>query len=102
IRLIGDQPHVAAQRAFAEQGSLGSLQDLDVADVEHARVDGCRDRRVVDIEGGRAIGPAEVLPGDAADADGAGVGDAGCAGAVREGEIRRLRRVVVEGLYVEI
>src|SRR6185312_11636775 len=84
IGLVGDQPHVAAEGTLTEERALRPLQNLDVTDVEDSRIDGGRDRRVVDVEAGRAGGAAQILSGDAADADGAGIRDARRARAISE------------------
>ena len=93
---LGDQAHIAAQRAFAEQGALGPLQHFDIVDVHDPRIGRARNRGVVEIKAGRAAGSHEILTGDAAHGHGPRLGDAGRARAIGEGDVRRLGRIVVE------
>ncbi len=81
---VGDDPDIAAHRAFAVQCALGAFQNLDMIGVDDARIDRIRHRRLVDIDGRRA-GPRY-----AADGNRAGIADGCRAVAVGQGQIGRL------------
>ena len=86
VRLPGDEAHVTAEGAFAEQRALRSFQDLDAGEVHDARVDGARHRGIVDVEARGARRAEQVLPGDAADGNRARIGKAGRTAAVGKGQ----------------
>jgi len=52
VGFLRDDANRAAHRARSIQGALRTPQHLDVVDVEHARVQRVRQRRVVDVETG--------------------------------------------------
>ena len=95
IRLTRNEANGPAHGRGAEQRALRTAQDFDALQVDRARIDGDRQRRVVDVVA-RGIGAR-----DAANGDFTPVGDAeGVAGA--EGQIRHQVRVVVETHDVEL